>query len=193
MPSAHCAAACTESCAEGAASASGARPPGRPAPGGSPGESTSPHGRRGGDDKSRMGNWGVDAIIGAADQGLLVSAVDRKSKFRCLLAVANKTKTLVGAALVTLYEQVKERGLRITSDNGKEFATHCELGAALGVEVYFARPYDSKERELSEDTTGLAGRYFPKGTSLQGPDLDRGRQVSGLLNWRTRKALSIRR
>lgn len=134
------------------------------------------------DEKSRLGDWGVDTIIGAGDRGLLVSAVDRKSKYRCLLAVANKTKALVEAALVTLWERVKELVLRITSVNGKEFAGHCELGAVLGAEVYFALPYDSKERGLNENTNGLVRQYFPKGTSLRGLDLALDRQVAALLN-----------
>ena len=144
------------------------------------------------EDKSRVGDWEVDTIIGAGHEGVIVTAVDRMSKFTVLQAVANKTKALVGEALVSLLQPVSECVLTITADNGKEFAGHREFGEALGAEVSFARPYHSWERGLNEHANGLVRQYFGKGESLPGLDPARVRRVADLLNGRPRKALGFR-
>jgi IS30 family transposase len=36
----------------------------------------------------------------------------------------------------------------LTLDNGKEFAAHKSLSQALGIDIYFARPYHSREPKL---------------------------------------------
>lgn len=50
----------------------------------------------------------------------------------------------------------------ITSDNGREFAGHCQVAQALSAKFYFAHPYSSWERGLNENTNGLVRQYFPK-------------------------------
>ena len=77
----------------------------------------------------------------------------------------------------------------ITYDNGKEFASHAEIVAALGAKSYFAKPYHSWERGLNEHTNGLVRQYFPKGTdfsTLSNADVQR---VEDKLNSRPRKIL----
>jgi len=69
----------------------------------------------------------------------------------------------------------------ITYDNGKEFASHAEIVAALGAKSYFAKPYHSWERGLNEHTNGLVRQYFPKGTdfsTLSNADVQRSRTNS---------------
>ena len=51
----------------------------------------------------------------------------------------------------------------VTCDNGKEFASHEKISSELRADWYFARPYHSWERGLSENTNGLICQYFPKG------------------------------
>ena len=143
-------------------------------------------------DKSRVGDWKVDTIIGAGHQGVIVSAVDRMSKYALLQGAERKTKVLVGDALVCQFEPVKDLVLTVTADNGKEFAGHREVAAALDADVYFARPYHSWERGLNEHTSGLMRQYFPKGASLLGIDPARIQEVADLLNNRPRKALGFR-
>ena len=144
------------------------------------------------EDKSRVGDWEVDTIIGAGHQGVIVSAVDRMSKYTLLQGVERKTKVLVGDAPVSQFEPVKDFVLTVTADNGKEFAGHREVAAALDADIYFARPYHSWERGLNEHTNGLVRQYFPKGASLLGIDPARIQEVADRLNNRPRKALGFR-
>ena len=77
----------------------------------------------------------------------------------------------------------------ITFDNGREFAGHGAIGAALMAAMYFANPYCSWERGLNENTKGLLCQYFRKGSCFRQigqVDLDR---VAAKLNNRPRKCL----
>ena len=74
----------------------------------------------------------------------------------------------------------------ITADNGKEFTGHAEVAAALGLDYYFARPYHSWERGLSEHTNGLARQYWPKWKEFKHLPPEEVRRVQELLNNRPR-------
>ncbi|WP_444937370.1 hypothetical protein ACJJIW_17735 [Microbulbifer sp. JMSA004] len=51
----------------------------------------------------------------------------------------------------------------ITYNNGGEFAGHQSSVRELGCNIYFAKPYHSWERGLSEITNGPLRRFFQKG------------------------------
>jgi len=55
----------------------------------------------------------------------------------------------------------------ITSDNGSEFAYHKEIAKRLEADFYFANPYSSWERGLSEYTNKLIRQYIPKNKLLK--------------------------
>lgn len=55
----------------------------------------------------------------------------------------------------------------ITSDNGLEFCEHQYISKKLSCHFYFANPYCSWERELSENTNNLVRQYILKGTYLK--------------------------
>ncbi len=59
--------------------------------------------------KTRIGDWEVDTIIGAKQQGALVSMVDRASKFTFLEHVASKAAIGVRHAIIGCLSPVKDR------------------------------------------------------------------------------------
>lgn len=144
------------------------------------------------EEKSRVGDWEVDTIVGARHSGALASAVDRASKMTRLGRVDRKTAEEVEAALERRLEQDRDKVLTITADNGKEFAGHSRLSKALDAAFYFARPYHSWERGLNEHTNGLVRQYFPKGTDFRAVTDAEVQVVEDLLNARPRKALGYR-
>jgi len=107
------------------------------------------------DDKSRIGDWEIDTIIGKGHSGALVTIVDRKSKFTLSQQVGHKTAELVTQATIELLEPYKHLVHTITADSGKEFTQHEKITEALDAEVYFAHRYASWERGLNENTNGL--------------------------------------
>lgn len=141
--------------------------------------------------KRRVGDWEVDTIIGKRHKGVLVTAVERKTKFTCIKHVADKKADTVTQALIDILSPYKNRVLTITVDNGKEFASHQKIAQALGAAVYFAHPYHAWERGLNENTNGLIRQYFPKNSDLTTPNIPMLRFVQNRLNQRPRKSLNF--
>jgi transposase, IS30 family len=143
-------------------------------------------------EKTRIGDWEIDTVIGKNHQGALVTIVDRVSKFTLIKIVASKHAEVVTAATISLLKPYMDKAFTITADNGKEFAGHEKMTEALGVDVYFAHPYCSWERGLNENTNGLIRQYFTKGSSFENiTDVD-VEVVMNKLNHRPRKTLNFK-
>jgi transposase, IS30 family len=143
------------------------------------------------DEKTRIGDWEVDLIIGAGHKGALVTMVDRASKYTMIEWVARKSEALVSEALIRRLGAFKGKVLTITSDNGREFAGHEKIARDLKAAFYFAQPYHSWERGLNEHTNGLIRQYVPKNmplNAIENEDVDR---IENLLNNRPRKILQF--
>ncbi len=141
------------------------------------------------DDKSRIGDWEIDTIIGARHRGVMLSCTERKSKFTLLRKLETNNAAQVKRACIELLSPWSDQVHTITVDNGKEFSDHRDIATALQVGIYFAHPYASWERGLNENTNGLIRQYFPKKmdfSKITDQDVCR---VAGLLNNRPRKTL----
>ena len=131
-------------------------------------------------------------MIGKNHQGAWVTLVDRVSKFTVIKKVASNHADVVTEASLTLLRPYLDKTLTITADNGKEFAGHEKIQAALDADVYFAHPYRSWERGLNENTNGLIRQYFTKGSrfeNITGKDVE---EVMEKLNHRPRKTLNYK-
>jgi IS30 family transposase len=143
------------------------------------------------EEKSRLGDWELDTIIGAGHKGVIVSIVERTSKLTKLAKVSHKTAEKVGRALIEQLKPIKAFVHTLTADNGKEFAHHQKVCFELEAGFYFATPYHSWERGLNEHTNGLVRQYFPKTQSFLNTTSKQVKEVETLLNNRPRKALNF--
>ncbi len=144
------------------------------------------------DTRSRIGDWEIDTVIGASHQGALVTIVERKSRYLLVGRVRSTTAEEVTAMTTKLLREHQAKVRTITADNGREFAQHEKIAAAVGAEFYFAHPYHSWERGTNENTNGLLRQYFPKNTNfltLTATDLA---AVQKKLNNRPRKVLGFK-
>jgi IS30 family transposase len=144
------------------------------------------------EDKSRIGDWEIDTMIGKNHKGALVTIVDRKSKFTLIAQVDRKQSVQVKEATLMLLNPFKSISHTITADNGKEFASHEEIALKLKLSYFFAHPYSSWERGLNENTNGLIRQYFPKGTDFQIISQNDVEKVAEKLNNRPRKTLNYK-
>jgi IS30 family transposase len=142
--------------------------------------------------KTRIGDWEIDTVIGKNHQGALVTIVDRVSKFTLINKVASKHADVVTEATIFLLKPHLNKTLTITADNGKEFASHQRIKEQLSADVYFAHPYRSWERGLNENTNGLIRQYFTKGSSFESITDDEVEAVMHKLNHRPRKTLNFK-
>ena len=142
--------------------------------------------------KTRIGDWEIDTVIGKNHQGALVTIVDRVSKFTLIKKVASKRADVVTEATVALLKPYLDKTWTITADNGKEFADHESIAEQLDAVVYIAHPYHSWERGLNENTNGLIRQYFTKGSSFEIISDEEVEEVMHKLNHRPRKALNFK-
>lgn len=144
------------------------------------------------DEKSRVGDWEIDTVIGKGHSGALVTIVERVTLFTVSMRVKSKRAKEVTAATLALLTPFKGLVHTITSDNGKEFAYHEQIAAGLECEFYFAHPYHSWERGLNENTNGLLRQYFPKSTDFKTVGAKAVKQSVDRLNNRPRKTLAFK-
>ena len=141
--------------------------------------------------KSRAGDWELDTIRGTG-RAVVVSMVDRASKYCQLRLAEGPDATCVSRALLAALMPSNRRVRTLTVDNGPEFAKHVGIGYKLQADVYFARPYHAWERGLSEHTNGLVRQFLPKGTNFDQLTPARLRHIQHLLNNRPRAVLGFR-
>ena len=144
------------------------------------------------DEKSRVGDWEIDTVIGKGHSGALVTIVERETSFAVSMRVKSKRAEEVTAATIALLAPYKELVHTITSDNGKEFAYHEQIANGLECDFYFAHPYHSWERGLNENTNGLIRQYFPKNTDFKVVSDKAVKQSIDQLNNRPRKTLAFK-
>jgi IS30 family transposase len=144
------------------------------------------------DQKTRIGDWEGDTVIGKNHKGGLVTLAERKSRY--VLAGHIRSKHAAGVTAVTkrLLRPHKGKCHTITFDNGKEFAEHELMAAYLKADIYFAHPYSSWERGLNENSNGLLRQYFPKGMDLTEITDEQVQMAVDRLNHRPRKVLGFR-
>lgn len=120
------------------------------------------------DERSEVGHFEGDLIVGSFNRSAIVTIFDRASRFNLLADLPeghNAQATL--AALVELFERVPEHLRRtLTWDQGREMAAHATLGEMVGIDVYFAEPHSPWQRPTNENGNGLLRRYVGKGTDL---------------------------
>jgi len=144
------------------------------------------------DQRSRIGDWEVDTVVGKRGGAALVTLVERKSRLSVIAKVASQSAQNVEDAIVTQLKPFASEVHTLTYDNGKEFAYHQRIGEKLDANGYFAHPYHSWERGLNENTNGLIRQYFPKGQDLCVVTGAEVWAVMEKLNNRPRKCLGFR-
>ena len=140
-------------------------------------------------ERSRLGDWEADTIIGKGKKGAIVTLVDRKSRYLRMGLVNKRTKEAVKEMIISLLAGYPVH--TITCDNGKEFAGHEDIAKALGAKIYFAHPYSSWERGTNENTNGLIRQYIPKSTNFSALRKADILFAENRLNTRPRKCLSF--
>lgn len=143
------------------------------------------------DERSRLGDWEADTVIGKKSPYALVTLVDRKSRFALVKKINHRTEEATRDAVIQMLKPYHLKTLTITCDNGREFAGHKAIAEELGADVYFAHPYSSWERGTNENTNGLLRQYFPKGSDFSKITDKEVLFAQKRLNQRPRKCLNI--
>lgn len=141
--------------------------------------------------RSRIGDWEADTVLGKQNSSCLVTLVDRKTRMTLCSKVAGKRKAPVAEAMIRMLSPLPPEWVQsITPDRGKEFAAHPEVTEALGgVQFYFPPPHQPWQRGTNENTNGLLRELSPKGYDMSRISEDQVQEFCDNLNHRPRKCL----
>ena len=142
--------------------------------------------------RSRIGDWEGDTIMGKGHQSALLTMVERKTLYTVIVRLTGKQADLLAQAAIKEMIALKDQVETITFDNGLEFSEHEKIAQALDADIYFAHPYASWERGINENTNGLIRQYFPKGTDFNLVSDKEIQYVMDRLNNRPRKTRGCR-
>ncbi|RPI61821.1 MAG: IS30 family transposase [Planctomycetaceae bacterium] len=146
--------------------------------------------------RRQFGHWEGDTLVGKNHKGGVVTHVERKSRYLVMAPLPVRDhRQLVKASRRAFARHDHDILLprkSETLDNGQEFWSHKELGKALGLDIYFARPYHPWERGTNEQVNGLIRQFLPKGCELTNLSSAKIRRIEELLNNRPRKTLGYR-
>jgi IS30 family transposase len=142
--------------------------------------------------RSRVGDWEADTMIGKQGHSVLVTLVERKTRFTVAIKAVNKTARAVMDAICEHLKPHQERVLTLTYDNGREFAYNEEIARVLTAKGFFAHPYHSWERGHNENTNGLIRQYIPKGKDIDDLSDEDVAKIIGKINSRPRMCLGFK-
>jgi transposase, IS30 family len=147
------------------------------------------HRPRAADERSEIGHWETDTIIGKGKHSTCLTAVERLSRFTRLAKLHRRTARVTTRRLCRRLKPLVHAVHTITGDNGKEFSDHRRISAGLDCEFYFADPYASWQRGTNENTNGLIRQYLPRSRDMNTLTGGEIQKIEKRLNQRPRKCL----
>jgi IS30 family transposase len=139
--------------------------------------------------RGRIGDWEMDTMVGTGSRHAVLVLTERKTGKVRLGKLADRTARGVRQRAIQLLRQERRRVWTLTADNGTEFHQYAAIEGALGVEVFFAPPYQAWERGTCENTIGLIRQYLPRGANLAAVTQAECARIARQLNRRPRKRL----
>lgn len=137
--------------------------------------------------RARIGDWEGDTVYGGVGKGLLVTGVDRKSRYLKAGILMKREALMTKKVICSMLQGLPVKSISL--DNGSEFSRFKELEAELNTVVYFAEPHKPWQRGTNENTNGLIRFFFPKGFDFRTVSQEDVDIVVDLLNNRPRKCL----
>jgi IS30 family transposase len=138
-------------------------------------------------ERERIGDWEGDTVYGKPGKGLLVTMVDRRSRYLCLGRILCRNTTHTLAAITAMMKDLPVRSISL--DNGSEFSDYHRLEEELHTEVYFAEPHKPWQRGSNENINDVVRFFFPKGSNFTQVTDQQVAEVEALINNRPRKCL----
>jgi len=136
------------------------------------------------DQRTRLGDYEVDLMIGKDHKSALLVVLDRTTLQTRLKKLRGKNASFVKQAVIQAVKKNPYPAKTITFDNDKAFSLHRDIGKALEADTFFARPYTSQDKGSVENRIGIIRRFFPKKTDLNHISIKDLNQVEKQLNER---------
>jgi IS30 family transposase len=146
----------------------------------------------GANDRSETGHWERDCLVGTRGGAVLLTLVDRRTRYTRIRRVARQNASEVAAATLAALRTHRAVTKTVTNDNGTEFQRDETLQRELRVPIFFTEPSSPWQRGSVENLNGLIRQYVPKGTAIQATPEWTPDALEETLNFRPRKVLGFR-
>lgn len=120
------------------------------------------------EERSRLGDWEGDLVVGQLSRSAVATLVDRRSGFLRLvhLPSGHRSEQLVTALSAAMAPVPERLRLTLTWDQGSEMASHEQVALLFSEGVFFADPGSPWMRGSNENTVSLG--LGPGGLVRQG-------------------------
>jgi IS30 family transposase len=118
-------------------------------------------------ERTRIGDWECDTVLGYCENRCVFTYVDRKSRFFMAAVSPSKEAEQFKNATLSQFSRIPEHYRNtITVDRGSEFALMANIESHLEMTAYFADPHSPWQKGTVENTNGLLRQFLPKRTSF---------------------------
>jgi IS30 family transposase len=142
-------------------------------------------------DRSELGHWEADQIIGAHNRSSMLWLTERVTRFSIPVTMPEgySAEAMVGG-LVEGLDRIPGHLLRsITFDQGSEWAHWPTIAELYGIDCWFCDPHSPWQRGQIENLNRQWRWWFPRGTDLAGVDPAHADHVAGIINGQRRRGL----
>ena len=142
-------------------------------------------------DRSEVGHWEADLIIGANNASATLTMIERTLRYGRLVDLpCGYDAQAVLAALVEAFETIPPLLRRsLTLDQGSEWARWSSLAATYDLDVWFCEPHSPWQRGAIENFNGHVRFWLPRGTRLDVVGVEELARIETLLNNQRRRSL----
>ena len=83
------------------------------------------------EEKTRIGDWECDTVVGLDRKSVLITLVDRATLFTCCARVYTRKAKVVSSAIIRMLKPHIDKVKTLTFDNGSEFVEHEKIAKSL--------------------------------------------------------------
>lgn len=143
-------------------------------------------------DRTELGHWEGDQIIGARNRSSLLTLTERVTRYSIGVTMPEgySAEAMV-AGLANGLDRIPGPLLRsITFDQGSEWANWETIAGHYGIDVWFCDPHSPWQRGQVENLNRQWRWWFPRGMRLDLLDPDEVDRVAAILNGQRRRSLA---
>lgn len=138
--------------------------------------------------RSELGHWEMDLIIGKVGKSALLTMTERVSRREIIIKIPDKRAASVRKAIDRIERRTpnfKEIFKSITTDNGSEFMEYDLLQQSCRrkgkrFDIYYCHSFSAWEKGTNENHNRMIRRWFPKGTDF---DKVKPSKIKAVENW----------
>ncbi len=118
--------------------------------------------------RSTFGHWELDGVESMQSSHLLLTFVERKTRYAEVILVKSKHAYNIAVAIEAFCQKYKGAVKSITCDRGSEFVSIMtqEVFTRYKIKYYYAHAYSPYERGSNENFNRTLREYFPKKTNF---------------------------